>query len=158
MKSPSSSMEQKRVKKTPGEDWWSQGWMQPGCEEVKTFICAIVSPHVTTGGVKGGYSSLSKCLVNKVLGEVGDAPSPGTYFILSTPAYSSPYSSWSLSGWSDREKRPARPLNLFSGLPCLEMNITEDVAPSTVVNGNVSPAPASLLGPFVDALNELNSA
>lgn len=75
-----------------GEDWWSRGWMQPGHGKVQTFICAAVIPRVTAVGVKRCHSSLSKCVVNKVLGEVGNAPSPGIYVTLSIPAYSSPLS------------------------------------------------------------------
>lgn len=75
-------------KTTLGGDWWPLGLMQPCCEEVQTFICSTVSPHVTSRCMKGDYSSLSKCRVKNIFGEVVSASSPGIYFILSTPAYS----------------------------------------------------------------------
>lgn len=35
----------------------------------------------------------------------------------------------------------------------MDRDITDDIAPSTATEGNVSPPPASALGPFADALN-----
>lgn len=40
-----------------------------------------------------------------------------------------------------------------SGLSWVDRDITDDIAPSTATEGNVSPPPASALGPFADALN-----
>lgn len=54
--------------------------------------------------------------------------------------------------------RRSTTIKRFSGLDCLEGDIAEDVAPSTAIKGNVSSPLSSLLSPFADALNKLNSA